>query len=102
MKLKIKHLVILLALIVSSVIFPKPTSAQQNDVSFQVFYDALSPYGEWVDYRNYGYVWIPDAGPDFVPYSTAGYWVLTDFGVDMGIGLRMGMGSFSLWSLGLR
>jgi len=72
--------VILLVLTMSSVIFPKQTSAQQSDVNFQVFYDGLSPYGEWVDYDNYGYVWIPDAGPDFVPYSTNGYWVLSDYG----------------------
>ena len=72
--------VILLVLTMSSVIFPKQTSAQQSDVNFQVFYDGLSPYGEWVDYDNYGYVWIPDAGSDFVPYSTNGYWVLSNYG----------------------
>ena len=80
MKLRIKHLLILFVLMMPSVLFPKQTSAQQNDVNFQVFYDALSPYGEWVDYKNYGYAWIPDAGPDFVPYSTAGYWVSTNYG----------------------
>ena len=60
--------------------FPKHTRAQQGEVSFQLFYDQLSPYGDWVDYADYGYVWIPNAGPDFVPYSTAGYWVFTDYG----------------------
>jgi len=59
---------------------PKQLSAQPDEISFQIFYDALSPYGDWVDYENYGYVWIPDVGPDFAPYSTDGYWVLTDFG----------------------
>ena len=72
--------VILLVMTMSSVIFPKQTSAQQSDVNFQVFYDELSPYGEWVDYDNYGYVWIPDSGSDFVPYSTDGHWVLSDYG----------------------
>jgi hypothetical protein len=80
MKTKIKFLAILLALIVSSVIFARQLSAQQSDVSFQVFYDQLSPYGQWVDYPNYGYVWMPNAGPDFVPYSTKGHWILTDYG----------------------
>ena len=80
MKRSIKSLVILLMLITSSVIFPKHTSAQQTNVSFQVFYDQLSPYGEWVDYPKYGYVWIPDTGSDFVPYSTEGHWVLTNYG----------------------
>ena len=80
MKSKIKTFAMLLTLIVFSVIFAKQTAAQQNNVSFQVFYDQLSPYGQWVDYPNYGYVWIPDAGSDFVPYSTRGHWILTDYG----------------------
>jgi hypothetical protein len=65
---------------ITSVIFAKQTSAQQTYVSFQVFYDQLSPYGQWVDYPDYGYVWIPDAGPGFFPYSTQGHWILTDYG----------------------
>ena len=80
MKRNIKRLVILLMLVTSSVIFPKQVSSQQNNVSFQVFYDQLSPYGQWVDYPKYGYVWMPDAGPDFVPYSTEGHWILTNYG----------------------
>lgn len=54
--------------------------AQSSGVSFQVFYDNLSPYGHWVDYPDYGYIWIPSAGSDFVPYSTSGHWVMTDYG----------------------
>ncbi len=58
------------------------TSAQydnnRNDVTYQTFYDELSPYGRWIDYPNYGYVWVPDAGPDFRPYSSNGHWVWTD------------------------
>jgi len=80
MKKDIKVLVLLIMVIITSVIFTKPTSAQQNNVSFQVFYDQLSPYGEWVNYPNWGYVWIPDTGADFVPYSTQGHWILTDDG----------------------
>jgi len=52
-----------------------------NDgVSFQLFYDQLSPYGQWVNDPNYGYVWIPDVGPNFQPYATNGYWTMTDYG----------------------
>ncbi len=80
MKQAINSLAILFVLTMFSVIFPKQTSAQQTDVNFQVFYDELSPYGQWVDYKNYGYAWIPDAGPDFAPYSTDGHWVLSDYG----------------------
>ncbi len=65
---------------------PNPASAQYDDeyydddrdVSYQTFYDELSPHGRWVDYPGQGYVWIPDAGPDFRPYSTNGHWVWTD------------------------
>jgi DNA segregation ATPase FtsK/SpoIIIE-like protein len=80
MKLNIKSFVVLLALIISSAIFPKQISAQPAEVNFQVFYDQLSPYGQWINYQNYGYVWLPDVGSDFVPYSTAGHWILTDDG----------------------
>lgn len=80
MKLNIRKLAVIVALIIAASINPKQSSAQQNGVNFQVFYDALSPYGQWVDYQNYGYAWIPDVGPEFAPYSTDGYWVNTDYG----------------------
>lgn len=51
---------------------------ENRDVSYQTFYDELSPYGQWVDYPGQGYVWVPDAGDDFRPYSTNGHWVWTD------------------------
>jgi hypothetical protein len=47
---------------------------------YSAFYDNLSPYGHWVEYPAYGYVWIPDAGRNFFPYVTDGRWVLTEFG----------------------
>jgi hypothetical protein len=80
MKSKNKVLVLLLTAIIASVIFTKQLSAQQPYVSFQVFYDQLSPYGQWVTMSDYGYVWIPDAGQDFVPYSSEGHWILTNYG----------------------
>jgi len=80
MKNLIKSMVLLLVLITSSLLFPKHLSAQHANVSFQVFYDQLSPYGQWIQDPTYGYVWIPDVGADFVPYSTDGHWVLTDYG----------------------
>lgn len=49
-------------------------------VSIDYFYDTLSPYGEWIDVADYGYVWRPrDVEKDWRPY-TAGHWVYTDAG----------------------
>jgi hypothetical protein len=54
-------------------------SAQVNvDISYQTFYDELSPYGEWVDYPDYGYVWVPGEAGGFQPYQTNGHWVWSD------------------------
>lgn len=80
MKSNIKIITVLLVLMTSCIIFPPQASSKGSNVSFQVFYDQLSPYGQWIDYSDYGYVWIPDAGADFVPYSTDGHWILTDYG----------------------
>jgi hypothetical protein len=55
-------------------------TTDQGNVDIQVFYDQLSPYGQWIDYPEYGYVWLPDVGPGFSPYETNGYWVMTDYG----------------------
>ena len=80
MKANIKILTLIFVLLTSCIIYPRQTFAQDSNVSFQLFYDQLSPYGQWIEYSNYGYVWIPDAGPDFVPYSTNGHWILSDDG----------------------
>jgi hypothetical protein len=49
-----------------------------EDTSY--FYDRLSPYGNWIDYNPYGYVWIPrHMRYGWRPYSD-GRWVWTDYG----------------------
>ena len=57
--------------------------AQQEDgaVPIDFFYDALSPYGDWVYTQNYGYVWQPLAAqqPGWAPYAD-GSWAFTDAG----------------------
>ena len=83
MKRILKTAALALLVVLSSSLLNK-TSAQydnynnRQDVTYQTFYDELSPYGQWIDNPNYGYVWVPDAGPDFRPYSTNGHWVWTD------------------------
>ncbi len=48
--------------------------------SYQTFYDELTPYGRWVDYPGYGYVWSPNVEAGFHPYGTNGHWVYTRYG----------------------
>jgi len=49
-------------------------------ISFQTFYNELSPYGRWINSPQYGSVWTPYADPGFQPYSTNGYWEVTEYG----------------------
>jgi hypothetical protein len=49
-------------------------------VSFQVFYDELAPYGDWVMDQNQGYVWLPYAEQGFHPYGSNGHWAMTSYG----------------------
>ena len=58
----------------------KQAQAQRASVSFQIFYDQLAPYGEWVNDPDYGYIWLPEVSQDFQPYATNGYWVNTQYG----------------------
>lgn len=50
-----------------------------EETSFQVFYDALAPFGNWIQDDRYGYVWVP-AEIGFHPYYTNGYWEMTVYG----------------------
>ncbi|HKI88834.1 MAG TPA: DUF6600 domain-containing protein [Draconibacterium sp.] len=82
MKTLFKIGAVLLVIHIHSILSVQSISAQQRQeyVSFQVFYDELSPYGLWVNYPNYNYVWIPNVDAYFAPYSTAGQWVMTEYG----------------------
>jgi len=56
------------------------TLAQDVVVSYQTFYDELSPYGQWVEDPEYGNVWVPNEAPGYRPYATGGHWAMTDYG----------------------
>lgn len=58
----------------------KATAESYNDVSFQIFYDELAPYGDWVRDSRHGYIWLPAVDQSFHPYGTEGHWVMTEFG----------------------
>ena len=57
---------------------PPPTVVNNN-----YFYDALSPYGNWVNVDGYGWCWQPTAtvvSADWRPYCDGGRWLYTDNG----------------------
>ncbi|HEX4851660.1 MAG TPA: DUF6600 domain-containing protein, partial [Puia sp.] len=70
------------AILTAGIFIMKPQTANaQASVSFQVFYDQLSPYGTWVNYPRYGYAWIPTSVSfGFRPYATSGHWIYTPDG----------------------
>lgn len=48
-----------------------------------MFYDSLSPYGNWVDVEGYGRCWQPTvvvASPGWQPYFDCGHWIYSDCG----------------------
>ena len=65
-------------LLTSGSSFITPASAAvEVEIGIDQFYDELSPYGDWVNYRG-GYVFIPGDVPDqWRPYSL-GRWAYTD------------------------
>jgi hypothetical protein len=50
------------------------------NISFQTFYNELSPFGMWIMDPVHGYVWKPDVEPGFMPYGTRGHWAMTQYG----------------------
>ncbi|HEV2481866.1 MAG TPA: DUF6600 domain-containing protein [Puia sp.] len=73
---------------------PAPPPAAPEDASYQTFYDQLSPYGQWIQDPDYGYVWMPEVTPDFKPYATNGHWVYTDEGWAWDSGYPWGWAAF--------
>ena len=58
----------------------QPYYSDNSSISFETFYQELSPYGSWVHNPQYGQVWIPNVDRGFRPYQTRGYWVMTEYG----------------------
>ena len=79
MKTLSKTFVLIFVLNAMMWITPQKAAAQVS-VNFQIFYDNLSPYGDWVINANYGYVWVPEVSYGFTPYSSDGHWVFTNAG----------------------
>jgi hypothetical protein len=58
----------------------RPVTRYGPDIRIEVFYDSLSPYGDWTLLDGYGWVWLPGSvGIGWRPY-TNGRWVYSNFG----------------------
>jgi hypothetical protein len=68
----------LASLLLLALVFAPTTSGWSAAEDVAMFYDALSAYGTWVDYGNYGPVWYPTQGvtANWRPYVD-GRWVPT-------------------------
>jgi hypothetical protein len=79
-----KQAICLLSLtLIFIVSLPAPKAMAQYDdayLSYNDFYQNLSPYGQWIEDPQYGFVWVPEVEAGFRPYYTNGYWVMTDYG----------------------
>lgn len=54
-------------------------SPPNSEITYQQFYNDLSPYGNWINDPQYGYVWSPRES-EFHPYRSNGNWAHTRFG----------------------
>ncbi|MFM8357600.1 MAG: DUF6600 domain-containing protein, partial [Verrucomicrobiota bacterium] len=62
---------------------PASVAAPATQVTYNVFYDSLAPYGTWVDVGGYGWCWRPTVAVIDVgwrPYCHGGRWLWSDYG----------------------
>jgi hypothetical protein len=79
---RMKLLPVALTLLFLTLLTPTParSTTVAEEVSFEYFYDALYPYGHWIEVEGYGSCWTPDrVDADWAPY-TNGDWVYTNGG----------------------
>ncbi len=76
--MRIRSRFVKIALVLAMLLYTGFITQVQANPRINVFYDALAPYGEWVNHPTYGQVWYPhDVAQDWRPY-TDGYWAHTD------------------------
>jgi hypothetical protein len=80
MKSLFKYISLCFLAVITIIAVPQSVKAQNDEITFQDFYDQLEPYGTWIDDPDYGSVWVPDVDQDFRPYATNGHWVMTEYG----------------------
>ncbi len=62
---------------------PAPAEPQPANVTYNTFYNTLSPYGSWVSVDGYGMCWQPSVvvvNRGWQPYRDCGRWIYTDAG----------------------
>jgi Family of unknown function (DUF6600) len=71
----------ILSLVIAALValLATPRTQAEVEISFQDFYDALSPHGDWLFVDGYGYCWQPFVDEEWRPY-TDGSWIYTDAG----------------------
>ncbi|MCU0784576.1 MAG: hypothetical protein MUF81_11155 [Verrucomicrobia bacterium] len=60
-----------------------PPAPQAANVTYNYFYDTLSPYGSWIEIDGYGRCWQPTVvvvNRGWQPYGDRGRWLYTDAG----------------------
>jgi hypothetical protein len=80
MKTKLLMMIITVTSVACSENITPQTYSAEEPLTYQVFYDQLAPYGSWMNYSPYGYVWVPDVAVGFSPYLTNGYWLYSTYG----------------------
>lgn len=80
MKICEKLLQVTLILLLLEAVTFRINAQPAETISYQVFYDDLSPFGTWLKDPVNGYVWIPKVEKGFRPYFTNGSWMLTEYG----------------------
>jgi len=73
-------LLVMINCVILTTVYKAHAQQVSVSVSLQLFYDQLSPYGQWANNPEYGYVWIPRVSQGFSPYGSDGHWVYTDEG----------------------
>ncbi len=72
----------ILIVLIAAISFSAGNSTQAQvtpGISFNTFYNELSPYGRWINYPEYGQVWITNQ-VGFEPYYDNGQWEFTSYG----------------------
>jgi len=78
MNRKLTAIALILALLIGVGVSQRAEA--RAEVTLDVFYDALTPYGEWVEHDYYGYIWQPVGVDEYWKPYRDGNWQYSDEG----------------------